>query len=491
LRISWGLVVLTCSILLGLDLVGVVPEPTDRLLESRVQLCETLAAQATVAAERSDVAAIRAALHVVVRRNEEVLSAGLRAPDGRLLVAAGEHRDLWSAELEERPPATHVEVPLFRRGKRWGTIEVRFAEIGTGGFLEVLWGKPVLRLMLLVAGVGFLAYLLYLRRMLRYLDPSAVIPARVQAALDVMAEGVLILDENERIVLANSAFSERVGRSAASLLGAKASELGWRFPNPTEAGHYPWLEAIRSSKDSAEQRLQLPEGPDGLRSFVVKGAPVLDGWGRAKGAIATFDDVTELERKKAELEKANVELEKSQEEVRLQNEELLILARRDPLTGVSNRRAFMETFEAYFQAAHHEGRGLSCLMVDIDHFKRINDGHGHQTGDEVIQRVSEALASEVRSTDAVCRYGGEEFCIMLPEAGIEPAVAVSERLRRRIASPGFARVPVTASIGVASIAFGANSLAELINQADEALYASKQAGRNRVTRWDQRAPAEP
>jgi diguanylate cyclase (GGDEF)-like protein/PAS domain S-box-containing protein len=317
-----------------------------------------------------------------------------------------------------------------------------------------------------------------------------VVPARVQAALDVMAEGVLVLDENERIVLANSRFAEWVGRSPASLLGKKASGLSWGRPGASEPPErWPWVEAVRESRMSGSARLLLSTGSGQARSLVVKGAPVLDGWGKAKGAIATFDDVTELEQKTEALEKALTELEKSQAEIELQNQELQVLARRDPLTGVSNRRAFFDVFEPYFNAAKRDGRRVSCIMTDIDHFKRVNDTHGHQTGDEVIRRVSEVLASAVRTTDAVCRYGGEEFCIVLPDAAVEAAVTVAERLRRKIEAPGFARVPVTASFGVTSSAFGASSLTELINQADEALYASKEGGRNRVTRWDQRPEA--
>ena len=178
------------------------------------------------------------------------------------------------------------------------------------------------------------------------------------------------------------------------------------------------------------------------------------------------------------------ELEKSQDEIRLQNEELETLAKRDPLTGVANRRAFMEWFELQFASARREGRALSCVMADIDHFKRINDAHGHATGDEVIRRLAELLATAVRSNDAVCRYGGEEFCIVLTGVESEAATRVAERLREKARSPGFARVPFTVSFGVASTASGASTLAELLEQADRALYVSKEAGRDRVTRWD-------
>jgi diguanylate cyclase (GGDEF)-like protein len=231
-------------------------------------------------------------------------------------------------------------------------------------------------------------------------------------------------------------------------------------------------------------RLQLSTADGVARSFAVNSAPVFDGSGQAKGAIVTFDDVTELERKSAELEQAVREIEKSQEEIRLQNDELRLLARVDPLTGVSNRRHFFSSFEDVYTVALKEGRLFSCLMADIDHFKRVNDEHGHAVGDEVIRQVTDAMKSFVRSSDAICRYGGEEFCIALLDTRVEEAAAVAERIRRNIDSPGFARIPLTVSFGVTTSGCGAKSLTELINQADEALYGAKNAGRNRVVRWD-------
>jgi diguanylate cyclase (GGDEF)-like protein len=127
-------------------------------------------------------------------------------------------------------------------------------------------------------------------------------------------------------------------------------------------------------------------------------------------------------------------------------------------------------------------------MADIDHFKRVNDQHGHQAGDEVLRRVSEAFAAETRTTDEVCRYGGEEFCILLPGTSSQAAAEVAERIRKVIASPGFSRVPVTLSFGVASLESGARTFEELVKQADDALYVSKGSGRDRVSRWDQCEP---
>ena len=485
-RISMGLVVLTCSLLIMLDLLGLIPRPEDGLVESRLRLCETLAAQAAAGVGTNDLSSARAALRVAVRRNDDVLSAAMRKANGRLLLVVGDHRALWDPEQAERATAKQVSIPLFEAGKRWGSVEVRFKEPDSYGVLEILSKRPLIRLLLMVAAGGFASYLVYMRRTLKHLDPSAVIPGRVQAALDVMAEGVILLDEKERIVLANVSVAEFVGRSPVALLGVKPSTFDWRAPNSDEPPPVmPWTQAMRDGEPIAGTPLLFAEDSDDLRSFMVKGAPVLDGFGRAKGAIATFDDVTELERRSAELQQALVELEKSRDEIRLQNEELQVLAKTDPLTGASNRRYFMETYETHFAVAVRGSPPFSCLMVDIDFFKRVNDEHGHGVGDEVIQRVAEALKGAVRSSDAVCRYGGEEFCIALPVADIEAGAMVGERVRAKIASPGFARVPVTVSVGVASVGFGAESLHDLIGQADEALYASKNGGRNRVTRWDQ------
>jgi diguanylate cyclase (GGDEF)-like protein/PAS domain S-box-containing protein len=325
-----------------------------------------------------------------------------------------------------------------------------------------------------------------MKRTLRYLDPSAVIPTRVQAALDVMVEGVMLVDDEERVVLVNAALAQQLGRSPSSLMGMNASTLGWKLPEGADPGQAPpWIEAIREARTSTNVSMRL-QTDEGERIFGVNGSPVLDGWGNPTGAIATFDDLTELEEKTRELERTLVLLEKSQYEIRLQNEQLQVEASHDPLTGIANRRAFMEAVELAFEVAQEADRNCCCIMVDIDHFKKVNDTYGHATGDDVIRRVAEALGTQVKPGDCVSRYGGEEFCIVLPDVNITAATQIAERIRKKIEAPRFASIPVTVSLGVSSIVFGATTANELIAQADEALYASKEGGRNLVTRWDRR-----
>ena len=129
-----------------------------------------------------------------------------------------------------------------------------------------------------------------MRRTLRHLDPSSVIPPRVKAALDVLAEGVILLDERERIVLANDAFAEQLGEPAEALMGMKASELPWRRPRSVEPlRDFPWMHALREGKAETGTPLVL-DSHGGQRTFSVNGAPILDGQGKPRGALATFDD---------------------------------------------------------------------------------------------------------------------------------------------------------------------------------------------------------
>jgi diguanylate cyclase (GGDEF)-like protein/PAS domain S-box-containing protein len=487
LRISFGLVVLTVSILLGLDLLGLIPRPDQSAeMEARVNLAQSVAARAASAVDRNDYTQARAILEGAVLRHTEMLSAGLRDPKGRLLVATRDHRERWRPEHETRSDAAHVRVPVLRSGRPAGTIEIRLTELARPvGLVDRYWENPLVRLLLVTSLLGFVSYGFYIRRTLRHLDPSAVIPTRVQAALDVMGEGVLLLDEHEQIVLANRAAASRLGVEGRSLLGVKPSAIEWSASEDEDAILPPWEVALGEARRSRSTRMTFRASGGAAQVFIVNAAPVLDGEGRARGAIVTFDDVTELERKSRELQEAMTQLEKSRDEVRLQNEELQALARTDPLTGVSNRRAFLETAADRFQAATEAGRSIACLMADIDHFKSINDTYGHSSGDAIIQRVAEAAVATVKDPTLVCRYGGEEFCILLPELGSKQAAGVAETLRTTVSQEGFADHAVTISIGVAALPDShVEDLVELINQADEALYAAKAAGRDQVVRFE-------
>jgi diguanylate cyclase (GGDEF)-like protein len=153
----------------------------------------------------------------------------------------------------------------------------------------------------------------------------------------------------------------------------------------------------------------------------------------------------------------------------------------DGLTGCFNRRFFEIQLERDLHLATRMRQPVSLILLDIDHFKRVNDSHGHDAGDAALRLLAGALREEVRGVDTAARYGGEEFAIILPQAGPEGALVVAERLRSRIEKtvvPGVGCI--TASIGVATFPLDASSRELLVTTADRALYQAKRTGRNRV-----------
>ena len=168
------------------------------------------------------------------------------------------------------------------------------------------------------------------------------------------------------------------------------------------------------------------------------------------------------------------------------NRRLEELAQTDPLTKALNRRALSERLAAEMERVRRYSTTLSLLLIDLDHFKQVNDNHGHLAGDDVLVEVASMLLRIVRAVDIVARYGGEEFVVVLPETGAPGAEAFAERLRELIEAHSFvasrgAPIRLTASIGVSSFpGSGVESVEDLLSNADQALYRAKSEGRNRV-----------
>jgi len=172
-------------------------------------------------------------------------------------------------------------------------------------------------------------------------------------------------------------------------------------------------------------------------------------------------------------------------------EQLRTQSLRDPLTGLYNRRYMEDSLERYTSLAERSGASTSVIMIDLDHFKSLNDLHGHAKGDAVLRDVAAQLVGGVRPTDVVCRYGGEELMIILPECGLDDAAARAEVLRCRVEALGAAHeAQISASFGVATIPETSTTHVDVVAMADAALYVAKQQGRNRVLCADRRAGHE-
>ena len=162
------------------------------------------------------------------------------------------------------------------------------------------------------------------------------------------------------------------------------------------------------------------------------------------------------------------------------------LALTDALTELPNRRFAMERLEQDWALCRRGDRTLSCMMIDVDYFKPINDKFGHQVGDEALKCISHTLRQSARTQDVVCRYGGEEFVVICPDTSIDAAYQCAERLRLNVAALKFKNqgtgIGLTISVGVAQKKEGIASIDDLLSRADECLYSAKQGGRNRTVR---------
>jgi diguanylate cyclase (GGDEF)-like protein len=265
----------------------------------------------------------------------------------------------------------------------------------------------------------------------------------------------------------------------------------------------PWDE-IRERIGQNDKLLILQKPFNGIEVLQLATA-LCRKWDLARKVAGQLDELSRLvDERTTELRASNTQLtetnkvlvravsdlQEAQSQIMRQHQELERLASRDSLTGCLNRRAFFVDFEKAFAESRERNIELCCLMVDIDHFKRVNDQFGHSVGDQVIQAVAACLSNGLRLTDVIGRYGGEEFCLMFPRTTLHEASSLAERLRVHVEAEAGDRVrtvprlAITVSCGISSTVFGARTPLELVDQADKALYAAKEGGRNCVMALD-------
>lgn len=485
-RVSFGLVMFTLSVLLIADLMGVIPKKDQILLDSRKKVCESLAVQLSVATTTSDNFIVNTTLKSFVKRNDDVVAASMTRMNGDVVAEFGEFKDIDHTEWHnDTSNKNRVVIPIYNSSERWGSVNVEFADV-SGGVFDMLTDS-IFGLLIFVALSSLAGYIFILRKTLHVLDPKAVVPERVRSAFNALAEGVLILDDKEQIMMANDAFARQVDKDPDTLVGAKASTLKWKLRKTDEEDKLPWINSLEGGIKKIGVALNLSTPHMGIRAMSTNSAPILDDAGKTRGALVTFDDITDVEETNLLLENAVNTLQKNDAEIRRKNKELEVLASRDPLTGCYNRRAFFDLLEDLFKQAARTNTDLVTVMVDIDHFKSINDRFGHSVGDEAIRLVSEVLNSSVSEGAIVGRYGGEEFCVALPNTDLSKGKEIAESLRIKIkaASKDFCGMDViiTASFGVSNAEASMSSISQLLEHADRALYAAKESGRDRVVTW--------
>ena len=295
--------------------------------------------------------------------------------------------------------------------------------------------------------------------------------ARYRLLAENATDIIFQLDRERRFVYISPSVEALTGYPAQKLIGVL----------PTELVHREDLPLLAQAVDD------LMEGRGDIRTVTYRTLCVDGSWlwievfariaevGGAHGVVGVGRNVSERKATERALIEARETAENAERIARS-------LAETDQLTGVSSRRAFLDRLEREIQFAHDQRRTVSVAIFDVDFFKRVNDCHGHATGDEVLRRIAESARTTVRGDDLVGRLGGEEFGIIMPGSGSGTAAIVGERVRAEVerdATAGLSIDAVTISVGVATLELGGSG-SELLAAADTALYEAKRSGRNRL-----------
>ncbi|GGK95911.1 hypothetical protein Ppa06_67810 [Planomonospora parontospora subsp. parontospora] len=326
-----------------------------------------------------------------------------------------------------------------------------------------------------VAPLGFCASAALTYWALARLSLHELVPVTRTHLFDMISDVVVTADGSGRVLDVNPA-ADRLARRLAPGLPDRLVGL----PITAVLGGMPVADRL---EDGLEVSLAVTDAEDRTVDLDMRVSALNDSRGEPVGWAVVARDVTALNDQRRELQETNDRLHEQVATIEALRANLAEQAVRDTLTGLHNRRFLMESLQRQMRLAAAEGSPLSVALLDIDHFKQINDRYGHGAGDQVLARFAKLVSGRIRADDVVARYGGEEFVIVLPGATGEQALERVDALRAWVAAgrmPAAGRtLTVTFSSGVATLT-GKQSPEELLHAADEALYEAKRAGRNQV-----------
>ena len=308
LRIALGQTGLLLSILLLASWLEFIPDEQIPKLEGRVALAEVAALNTSMFVTRSDVRRIQANLELLVSRHPELHGAALLKENGAVVSSIGDIKRTEAVEADNR--GSVVTVPIWEGDKNWGRLELHFEPLLPTGWRYFVY-HPLVQLVLFLSALCFLVFYFYLGRMLKMLDPSQAIPDRVRNALDTMAEGLLVLDSDRNIMLANQAFSEIAGEEPEQLIGRQIDDFDWSFPSDSVFREKltPWSRSVERGTAEIGHMVNLPSVAGDTLSFVTNCSPVMAGDDKVVGVLVSFDDVSELKQKEIELLQSKEEAE--------------------------------------------------------------------------------------------------------------------------------------------------------------------------------------
>jgi diguanylate cyclase (GGDEF)-like protein/PAS domain S-box-containing protein len=304
-----------------------------------------------------------------------------------------------------------------------------------------------------------------------------LIPIARHTVLEYIPELVFVVDAHDRVLDANSAAQKVLGKSLDEIIGKDPLEVFSKWPQLINR----FLTA-----SEAHEEIQIPGDPPHTLELTV--SALYNQFNQLEGRVIVAHDVTERKWLENDLKYANEVLSNQLEEINKLRDELEEQAIRDPLTNAYNRRYLSEFLDKEVARAERENKPVTVVIMDMDNFKQFNDTYGHKCGDLVLQAITKFLNEHSRRGDVVCRYGGEEFVILMPNVSLEVGFERAEMWRQ-----DFSESPIeydgmklfaTFSAGVATFPLHGKTGDVILQAADKALYRSKDAGKNKVIQYD-------
>jgi PAS domain S-box-containing protein len=370
--IAVGLVSLLVSTLLGALYFGFIPDKAAMQRQARASIAEMSALTIIPAVATGNKEDLLATLQFIAGRQVDLQSVAVRQSDGAIVAQVNDHASMWKPGNAEHSTDSQLVVPLTTEGTQWGQIELLFEPASD----QRVW------LILGIACCCFVSFYFYLGSMLRHLDPSKAVPERVRNALDTLAEGLLVVDVDGNIVLANAAFASHVGQSSALLVGRLVNNFEWSNKQGEALAQLPWQQCLSDGISQSGAYVSLASSTGKRHSFMVNCSPVIGGNKKVNGMLMSLSDITILEEKELEL----IESKRIADSANQAKSDFLANMSHEIRTPMNAVLGFTELLrrgqvkdereaKKHLNTIHSNGKHLLELINDILDLSKVEAGH--------------------------------------------------------------------------------------------------------------------